>query len=90
MNLNHQPAFLGGWLTDLGHGIGNAARGILDVSGKAIQVATTRGGADSDVVVREAPTPESNLSQYAIPGAIASVGILALVAVMVSKPKRRR
>lgn len=88
MNL-HNENILGGWLTDLGHGIAASARGILDVGGKAIQIATTRGGADSDVVIRQEPQ-ESTLSQYAIPGAIAGVGIIALIAVMAKKPKRRR
>lgn len=88
MNL-HNENILGGWLTDLGHGIAASARGILDVGGKAIQIATTRGGADSDVVIRDVQQ-DNTIAKYAIPGAIAGVGILALVAVMASKPKRRR
>lgn len=45
----------GGWLTDVGSYIGRTSRGILDTAGKAINVLSTRGGADSpqDVFVPE-------------------------------------
>lgn len=90
MNLQSQDPFLGGWLTDAGNILGKSARGILDIAGKAVNVVTTRGGADQDVIVREQQAPQSSMNDLALPLAIGGVGILALVAVMAGKPKRRR
>ncbi len=85
MNASHP--FLGGWLSDFGHGIGTAARGILDVSAKGLEAVVTRGGADSDTVVNT-EAQGADYTQYLVPASLAGVAIIA--AVMLAKKSKRK
>lgn len=74
----------GGWLTDAGNYLGKASRGILDIAGKAVNIAATRGGADSTSLIT---TGESEEASYMGPGLIAGAAVIGL---LILAKKRRR
>lgn len=90
MNLQTQaPHLNGGWLTDAGSYLGKTTRGILDTAGRVVNIVATRGGADQDTIISEQGAQDGGMADMAMPLAIAGVGVLALIAVMAGKPKKR-
>jgi hypothetical protein len=81
---NAPPVVLDGWLTDLGSVLGRSLRGSVDIAGRAVNVITTRGGADELTYIGGAPEPSVNpMVWYAL-------GAVGVVAVAVTMKKRRK
>lgn len=89
MELNRRtgPVIVDGWLTDLGHALGKTLRSTVDITGRAVNVIATRGGADEVVTVTD-DAPQGGTSPM-VWYALGAAGILAVAAVAVKKRRKK-
>lgn len=74
---------MGGGIRDAGKMFADALRSSIDITGRAINVIATRGGADEVVTVTQDTPSQDNTMWYAL-------GAVGLVAVVVVAKKRKK